>query len=127
MYDPSKVKLTDLFKLETMILDIMMLESDNFMICGALGLLDMKGGTMSHYSTYTPTILKKIMKILQHAYPIRPKGLVYINTPTIFELALDIIKNFATEKLRQRVRNFKNDELLYMLLQLRFCILPGFR
>lgn len=103
VYDPSKVELSDLFKLETMILDILMLESDNFMVCGALGLLDMKEGTMAHYVTYTPALLKKIMKILQQAYPIRPKGLIYINTSTIFEVALDIIRNFLTEKLKKRV------------------------
>lgn len=107
-YDPSKVQLVDLFKLETMIVDILMLESDNFMICGGVVISDMKDGTMAHYVTFTPTLLKKIMKIFQNAYPVRPKGLVYINAPSIFEVVLDLVRSFLTEKLRKRVRILKN-------------------
>lgn len=102
-YDPAEVDIVDVLRIHTMFVDILMQENDNFMICGVAALMDMKGGTIRHFSTYAPVLVKKMMKIMQHAYPVRPKSLVYINTPSIFEFVLDLVKSFATEKLKRRV------------------------
>lgn len=102
-YDPSKVDLVTIFKVQTMITDILVLENDNFVIAGVHPIVDLKGGTASHFGSFSPILIKKIMKIFQHAYPLRPKSLIYLNTPSIFGFVMDIVRNFLTEKLKNRV------------------------
>lgn len=106
VYDPSKFELADIFKVDSMIVDIMMMENDTFMISGGGGLWDMAGGTMNHFAGYTPSLLKKAMRIFEQAYPIRIKTINLINTPPAFEFALNILKSVVSEKLRNRVSTF---------------------
>lgn len=102
-FEPSKTTEVALLKACFMIVDILLMEDDNVVIAGVNGLLDMKGGTMEHYTIYTPANMAKFFKLVQHGYPIRVKGLNYINAPSYFEFVLNIFKFALTEKLKNRV------------------------
>lgn len=103
-YDPAKFDQISLSKVQLMISEIMLIENDNVIVAGGNTVLDIKGGTMGHFSKVSPMLIKKIMKIYQHAFPVRIKGQFYINVPSIFEFILDIAKSFMTEKVKSRVR-----------------------
>lgn len=102
-YDPSKTELANIFKVQTMIVDILLIENDNFVTGGVHAVVDLKGATMGHLAGLTPMLIKKILKIFQHAYPLRPKGLIYINMPSFFGLIMDLVKSLLTDKLKKRV------------------------
>lgn len=102
-YNPSKIDLVNIFKVQTMIIDILVLENDYFVTAGVHAIVDLKGGTASHFGSFSPVLIKKILKIFQHAYPVRPKSIVYINTPSVFGFVMDIVRNFLTDKLKNRV------------------------
>lgn len=101
--DPSKTDVLNISKIQTMITDVLLLESDNLTIAGAHCVMDSKGATMAHFAGITPSLMKKLMKIFQDSYPARIKGVVYINIPSFFQLVLDLVKQFMNEKLKKRV------------------------
>ena len=87
-----------------MIQDIMMLEDDNFVIAGHLGILDVKGFTTAHALQFEFTLVKKMMVLTQEAQPFRQKGYHYINTTTPFQAVFNLVKSLMGEKMRNRVK-----------------------
>lgn len=102
-FDTSQVQATDIFTTYTLIVDILVNEDDNFIIAGVNGIVDMRKGNLEHYTHFSPNLIKKIMKCLQTAYPVRPKGLFFINAPSFFEMVHNLFRPFLTEKLKERV------------------------
>lgn len=44
-----------------------------------------------------------LFSVVQDGYPMRPKGLNYINTPEAFNTVFNIFKSFMKEKMKRRV------------------------
>lgn len=84
--------------------DIMLLEDDNFIVAGQVGILDLANVGKSHLLQMQPSFIKKMTVLSQDASPFRLKGFHYVNTPTGFETVLNIFKSFMNEKNRNRVR-----------------------
>lgn len=93
-------------KAAIMLTDILLNEDDNAVIGGIQFYLDMKGATVEHLTLYSPSIVAKIAKVIQHAYPVRLKGLNYVNAPSYFDILYNILKLALTEKLKSRVSIF---------------------
>lgn len=103
-YDPKKTKGVDIMKLSMILVDILLNEDDNAIISGVQYYVDMKGGTMDHYTIFGPTLIAKVFILLQHAYPIRIKGISYVNAPSFFDFVYSLFKFVLTDKLKKRVR-----------------------
>lgn len=101
--DMSKLSLSDAFKLYGMIVDILVNEDDNFIIAGVQVINDLKNSSTNHIVHLNPVVIKKFLKCFQEAYPIRPKGLVFFNAPSFFEMLYTLFKSFLSEKLKKRV------------------------
>lgn len=54
---------------------------------------------MLYYIIYANFIIKS----LQEAFPVRFKGLHYLNEPTFFDVVFAIVKQFMKEKILRRV------------------------
>lgn len=91
------------FKVSSMIQDIMMMEDDNFLIAGMTGVQDMAEVTMSYALSLSPSIVKKAMTCFQEGYPNRNKGMHFINTNSVFETLNGLFRPFLAEKLQKRV------------------------
>lgn len=85
-----------------MIIDILVNEDDNFLVGGLHAINDMKGSSLNNVN---PVLVKKFLKCFQEAYPLRPKGLIFVNAPSFFEMMYNLFKSFLSDKLRKRVRN----------------------
>ncbi|KAE8736511.1 hypothetical protein FOCC_FOCC018035 [Frankliniella occidentalis] len=131
-YDPSKIKLQDIMKLNYINMDITLRvrdarrsglkqtipplpdpyltpsalcpqEDDRPIICGDVLIMDMRGVTLGHLAQVQPSLLKRASTVYQDAYPVRPQGMHYVYAPSSFESILGLIKSFMKEKLRKRV------------------------
>jgi len=103
IYEPSKFSADDIMRIYIMITDIMMFEDEPASISGVGIMGDSSGLTFNHTMAWPPTILKKAMVLWQEGYPMRPKGLNYINTPAAFNTVFDIFKGFMKEKMKKRM------------------------
>ncbi|KAK4879671.1 hypothetical protein RN001_007817 [Aquatica leii] len=101
--DPFKVKFADVMKVSLMILDIFLKEDDNFIISGQLGLVDFKNSTINHLLHLDLSVCKKAATCLNFAYPTRPKGCHFVNTPGYFNKIIDTVKLWLPEKFVKRV------------------------
>lgn len=113
-YDPPRITIEEVIRVSTMANDIMMLEDDNFVIAGQVGILDLSNVTVNHFLQFTPSFVKKMTMMSQEASPLRQKGFHYINTPNGFELVFNMFKNFMSEKNKSRLYVHGSDlESLY--------------
>lgn len=102
-YDPAKIKLQDIMKLNYINMDITLREDDRPIICGDVLIMDMRGVTLGHLAQVQPSLLKRASTVYQDAYPVRPQGMHYVYAPSSFESILGLIKSFMKEKLRKRL------------------------
>lgn len=84
-YDPKEFDIVDVFKIYVLFTDYLLLEDDNFVVCGQVGILDLTNVTSEHFSQFNPEIVKKMTYLCQDSSPIRPKGFHYVN---LFEYIL---------------------------------------
>lgn len=102
--DPDQHKMLDIIKVNTMIIDILLLEDDNTVVAGQVGVCDLENCTMAHFLQFNPTFMKKMTMLNQEASPIRQKGFNYLNTPSFFETMFNMFKVFLNEKMLSRVK-----------------------
>ncbi|XP_050697147.1 retinol-binding protein pinta-like isoform X1 [Eriocheir sinensis] len=113
-HDPKLHSMDEVFKATHLISDIMIDEDEQLSITGVVQILDLKGVTAAHALQMSPPLVKKAMTIWQDGYPMRPKGLNYINTPEAFNTVFNIFKSFMKEKMKRRVHIHGSDmESLY--------------
>lgn len=106
-YDPSEYTIEEIMKISTMQMDMMMIEDDNYVVAGQIGILDFTGTGLSHFLQFNPTFIKKMTMLQQDAMPIRQKGSHFVNMPAIALTVFNIFQSFANEKNKQRVSAVK--------------------
>ncbi|GAB0090857.1 alpha-tocopherol transfer protein-like [Sergentomyia squamirostris] len=114
VYEADKYDILDVMRISIMANDIHMIEDDQMMVAGQIGILDLANVTMAHFLQFSPTFVKKITVINQDAMPLRLKGFHYINTPPGFETVYNMFRRFLNEKNRNRLHvHGDNLESLY--------------
>lgn len=103
VYDPAKVSINDVFRVNSLFMDIMQLEDDNLIVAGQTGIIDLSNCTMGHFLQMSPAMVKRITVLSQDASPFRLKGFNYVHTPSGFEMVFNLFKKFLNEKNRSRV------------------------
>ena len=74
VYNPERVKAVDIFRVNMMIMDVLLEDDDRAVICGAVFIIDYSNVTMSHLAQYSPSFAKKTTTLLQvrvHGWPVR--------------------------------------------------------
>ncbi|KAF2905126.1 hypothetical protein ILUMI_01048, partial [Ignelater luminosus] len=120
--NPYKYDVADIIKTFFMIFEILLNEDDNFVIAGGYAIHDSKDTILTHMLNVTPTIAKKSLTCIQYGYPLRSKGLYLFNTPPYFEALYNILGHFFSEKAKERIHIFSNQEGLQKVIPLE--ILP---
>jgi hypothetical protein len=65
VHSPERVKVADIFKVNMMVMDVLLEEDDRTVICGAVIIIDHSNVTMSHLVQYSPSFAKKTTTLLQ--------------------------------------------------------------
>ncbi|XP_064107326.1 alpha-tocopherol transfer protein-like isoform X7 [Macrobrachium nipponense] len=113
-YDPSFMSIDELLKLCTLAVDLVLEGEEEVSVNGLVIAGDCEGVVMGHLLAFTPSIAKKCAVFWQEGYPMRPKGLNYINTPAAFDTVFNIFKSFMKEKMKKRIHIHGSDlESLY--------------
>ena len=74
VHNPDRVKVADIFKVNMMIMDVLLEEDDRTVINGAVIIIDHANVTMSHLVQYSPSFAKKTTTLLQvrvHVWSVR--------------------------------------------------------
>ncbi|KAK8734202.1 hypothetical protein OTU49_006058 [Cherax quadricarinatus] len=112
--DPASTSINDMARTVFTIFDVLLDEDETAWVTGLEVLLDTAELNFQHAAQMTPSVVKKATTIMQEGYPMRPKGLHYINTPAAFDTVFNIFKSFMKEKMRKRVHIHGTDmESLY--------------
>lgn len=86
-----------------MITDLLLWEDANSIISGHTILVDLRGLSFSHISQFPAGLIRKMTTSIQEAYPIRQKGIHFVNPPTGFDALYRIFHGFMSEKLKKRL------------------------
>lgn len=113
VYDPQKLGIQDIMKVAYMINDISMMDDDYAIVCGQTILVDLKGLTLAHVGQCTPSIIRKMTHSIQEAYPVRQKGIHFVNPSSIFDAVFKIFYNFMSSKVKKRIFVHDSFESLY--------------
>lgn len=72
-------------------------------IAGDIYVFDVKDLKIPFLMKFITPLTKKILEIIQYAYPQRLKQIHIINAPTVVYSTVKFIKSFMKEKMRNRV------------------------
>ncbi|XP_068204368.1 retinol-binding protein pinta-like isoform X4 [Palaemon carinicauda] len=112
--DPRTTSFDDMARAVLILFDLLLEEDDSLIIRGVELVLDAGELSFQHAAQMTPQKIKMVSVLTQEGYPMRPKGLNYINTPAAFDTVFNIFKSFMKEKMKKRVHIHGSDlESLY--------------
>jgi hypothetical protein len=90
VHNPDRVKVSDFFKVNMMVMDVLLEEDDRTIICGAVVVIDHSNLTMSHLVHYSPSFAKKtttLVQVLVHVWSVRLSLLCQVTyLPSLLQL-----------------------------------------
>ncbi|KAF2899700.1 hypothetical protein ILUMI_06472, partial [Ignelater luminosus] len=109
-FDSDAFQFVDLVKSGSICLDVLLNEDDNLTVNGLYIISDMKGFSLKYLKQITPTLSKKVMLLLQSAYPLRLKGVGFLNTLPVHDALINMFTPFFNEKLTKRLTVLTEDK-----------------
>uniref|UniRef100_A0AAG5CN64 CRAL-TRIO domain-containing protein n=1 Tax=Anopheles atroparvus TaxID=41427 RepID=A0AAG5CN64_ANOAO len=101
-HDPQKHKQDNVFKVDKMILDLLMYLDETVSIHGVVAIFDMRGVTLGHALQLPPSMIKKAVESWEN-YPCKPKVLEFVNVPVHVNIVLNVFRSFMSPKMKERV------------------------
>ncbi|KAJ0181736.1 hypothetical protein K1T71_002458 [Dendrolimus kikuchii] len=95
--------LLDITKIGFMIVEIMLLEDDNFTVAGQEVVCDLKDVGIRILSQWTPSFAKKIVVCSERALSVRLKSVHVVNAPRGIKWVIAIFKIFIGAKMKSRI------------------------
>lgn len=102
-HNPYIHKQDDVFKVGLMTLDLVLDKMEDVSVYGVVAIFDMDGVSYGHARQLTTSMIRKAVHSWQDCYPVRVKGLHFINSPIYINVVLNIFRRFMREKMRNRV------------------------
>jgi len=101
-WDTTKHDFNDFVKYFTVASDLLW-EDQRAHVHGVVVLVDISNMDSDHAAYCTLSVIQKIAKLIQKAYPFRIKSVHIFNYPKVFDTVFSLIKPFLPEKLKQRI------------------------
>ncbi|XP_064107331.1 alpha-tocopherol transfer protein-like isoform X12 [Macrobrachium nipponense] len=112
--DLDAYDLDDVIKAALLMIDMWNEEDEQGSVTSFVVLEDCTNLTFQLTVIRNPGMMRKLSALFQEGYPMRPKGLNYINTPAAFDTVFNIFKSFMKEKMKKRIHIHGSDlESLY--------------
>ena len=105
----SSMEAENCFKVFIMMFSLIMEGNRQAQTKGLCVIADMEGMTVSHATMLTPTLLKKLVVVLNEVYPMDNDTLTalsrvyFLNMPKILEKLFSLFLTFLTKKLRKTI------------------------
>jgi len=74
---PPESKISDVFKVNMMILDVLFEENDRLIVCGSVNVMDHAKNTMAHMAQFSPALVKKMTTVFQVTLAEQPFSINY--------------------------------------------------
>jgi len=100
--DPSKTSLEEVAMCTLAFLELVNEGNAQAQVKGTVMLNDLQGAGPQHALMMNPVSAKKMVMLLQEAYPARPKGMHFLNFPPAMQAVYNLMQSFQKEKMRQR-------------------------
>ncbi|XP_061183887.1 alpha-tocopherol transfer protein-like [Saccostrea echinata] len=101
-WDPSRFPVDDVFRTNFMTIS-KIIQDEATQVNGIIMVMDLDGVGWAHARNISPFYAKRIMSLLQDAFPARFKGIHYLNEPAVFDYIFAIVKQFMKEKTVNRL------------------------
>ncbi|XP_067633176.1 uncharacterized protein [Eurosta solidaginis] len=94
--------ITDVLKVGSMMVDILMQENDRVFIAGYTFIIDLGNIPKAVLVNFEPEFIRKLTILINKAAPSRMKGFHFINVLPIFEKLFGMVKSVISAKLKER-------------------------
>lgn len=101
-WHPDKFPIFDNYKTWFVILS-KLIEDEETQVNGIIAIIDMKDFGWAQAKAMSPLYAKKLNSLIQECFPLRIKGIHYINEPSMFDFVFSIIRPFLKEKIVKRL------------------------
>lgn len=98
---------------------------DQLSIKGMVIISDLEGATAAHLTLFNISIMKKLITMMESAFPMKPKAEHILNMPSIFESLFQMMQGLQKEKMRARTRVHLAGDLSALQEDLGTDILPA--
>lgn len=98
----------NVFKLDKMVLDLLLHLDETISVYGIVAIFDMKNVTLGHALQLTPSLIKRTVESWEN-YPCRPQLLEFVNAPVHVNFILNVFRSFMSEKMKSRVKVSKRE------------------
>lgn len=101
-WDPSLYPLDDVFRTNFLTLS-KLIQDEATQVSGVVMMMDLGDIGWAQARNISPFYAKRVMSLLQDCFPMRFKGMHYLNEPVIFDAIFAVVRPFMKEKLLQRL------------------------
>ncbi|XP_024873771.1 retinol-binding protein pinta-like [Temnothorax curvispinosus] len=101
-HDPRRHNISDIVKIGVMATEVAMKYYPAASVYGFASFIDMVNPTVRHILQLRPYILMNLIHAWQSCYPIRIQKINIFNVPAFFNVIVEILKSFMTEKIKNR-------------------------
>ncbi|ODM88949.1 Retinaldehyde-binding protein 1 [Orchesella cincta] len=102
-WNPDEISVQKIATAGTFFLDLALREKDSMISNGLIFIQNNSGVGMKHVKAYTLPDMLRIWNIYYHAYPVKVKGVYYVNVPYYCQFIYKIMKPFVTKKFKERL------------------------
>uniref|UniRef100_A0A182FLR5 CRAL-TRIO domain-containing protein n=2 Tax=Anopheles albimanus TaxID=7167 RepID=A0A182FLR5_ANOAL len=118
-YDASNYSIVDVMKVCYMITDLLLVNDDTSIIAGHMVLVDLRGLTFACMSQFNPTFIKKMTSVIE-AFPIRTRGIHFINPSSGFDALYKLFHGFLSKKIQERIQVHESFEALHKVIPKKY-------
>ncbi|XP_072855084.1 alpha-tocopherol transfer protein [Pogona vitticeps] len=101
-WDPKEFTVFDAFRVSLITSELIVREIET-QRNGVKVIFDLRGWRFAHAFQISPTVVKRIAAVLTDSFPLKIRGIHFINEPLFFHPVFAIIKSFLPEKIKARI------------------------
>jgi len=120
----AKVNLNDILKAVNMVVSTAIDGDRQTMVQGFVTIQDMEGVGMGHVSLFDFSTMKKLITMVETAWPLKPKAEHVLNMPSLMENMHNMLQGMMKQKMRDRTHVHKNGNLEKLHEDVGLDILP---
>lgn len=102
-HNPKYHTQDNVFKVDKMILDLLLHLDETISVYGIVAVFDMKNVTLNHALQLPPSLVKRTVESWEN-YPCRPQLLEFVNAPIHVNIVLNVFRSFMSTKMKSRVK-----------------------
>jgi len=122
--NPAKVTFDQMMRAAQIIITACIKDDDQTVIRGFILVQDLQGVTANHVTMMNMASIKKMITMMETAWPLKPKAEHIVNMPGIMEGLFKVAKGMMKSKMQERIKVHLNGDLSKIQEDLGTAVLP---